>query len=95
VSNCLFRMGGAAMLLSNKRRDRRRAKYDLLHTVRVHKVCARTRTHACTRTHARTCTHTHTHHTPHQHTHTHRVLMVLLHGPPHPSHVMPLLSLLC
>ena len=38
VSNCLFRLGGAAMLLSNKRSDASRAKYDLLHTVRVHKV---------------------------------------------------------
>lgn len=37
VSNCLFRMGGAAMLLSNKRSDRRRSKYQLVHTVRTHK----------------------------------------------------------
>lgn len=37
VSNCLFRMGGAAMLLSNRTRDSWRAKYRLLHTVRVHK----------------------------------------------------------
>ncbi|KAK2453853.1 3-ketoacyl-CoA synthase [Trifolium repens] len=37
VSNCLFRMGGAAVLLSNKSCDRPRAKYQLVHTVRTHK----------------------------------------------------------
>ncbi|GKB57598.1 3-ketoacyl-CoA synthase 11-like protein [Tanacetum coccineum] len=37
VSNCLFRMGGAAVLLSNKSSDRRRSKYQLIHTVRTHK----------------------------------------------------------
>ena len=37
VSNCLFRMGGAAILLSNRRSDRRRSKYELVHTVRTHK----------------------------------------------------------
>lgn len=37
VSNCLFRMGGAAILLSNKCSDRRRSKYKLVHTVRTHK----------------------------------------------------------
>lgn len=37
VSNCLFRMGGAAILLSNKRSDRSRSKYELVHTVRTHK----------------------------------------------------------
>uniref|UniRef100_A0A453SAP1 very-long-chain 3-oxoacyl-CoA synthase n=1 Tax=Aegilops tauschii subsp. strangulata TaxID=200361 RepID=A0A453SAP1_AEGTS len=37
VSNCLFRMGGAAILLSNRRADRRRSKYELVHTVRTHK----------------------------------------------------------
>ena len=36
LSNCLFRMGGAAMLLSNRFRDGFRSKYQLLHTVRVH-----------------------------------------------------------
>ncbi|CAE5984351.1 unnamed protein product [Arabidopsis arenosa] len=36
VSNCLFRVGGAAILLSNKSGDRRRSKYKLLHTVRTH-----------------------------------------------------------
>jgi 3-ketoacyl-CoA synthase len=41
VSNCLFRLGGAAILLSNKRKYARRAKYQLLHTVRVHKVWRR------------------------------------------------------
>ncbi|CAL5096361.1 unnamed protein product [Urochloa decumbens] len=37
VSNCLFRMGGAAILLSNRGSARRRAKYQLVHTVRTHK----------------------------------------------------------
>ncbi|KAJ8640581.1 hypothetical protein MRB53_017275 [Persea americana] len=37
VSNCLFRMGGAAILLSNKSSDLRRSKYRLIHTVRTHK----------------------------------------------------------
>ncbi|KAJ9556669.1 hypothetical protein OSB04_011283 [Centaurea solstitialis] len=37
VSNCLFRMGGAAVLLSNRSSDRRRSKYQLIHTVRTHK----------------------------------------------------------
>eukprot|EP00246_Nothoceros_aenigmaticus_P003656 TRINITY_DN14832_c0_g1_i2.p1 TRINITY_DN14832_c0_g1~~TRINITY_DN14832_c0_g1_i2.p1 ORF type:complete len:523 (+),score=73.38 TRINITY_DN14832_c0_g1_i2:421-1989(+) len=37
VSNCIFRMGGAAILLSNKMSERRRSKYQLLHTVRTHK----------------------------------------------------------
>jgi len=36
LPNCLFRVGGAAMLLSNKRRDYWRSKYELLHTVRTH-----------------------------------------------------------
>lgn len=37
VSNCIFRMGGAAILLSNKRSARRRAKYELVRSVRTHK----------------------------------------------------------
>ncbi|CAK8572139.1 unnamed protein product [Lathyrus sativus] len=37
VSNCLFRMGGSAILLSNKPSDSKRAKYQLIHTVRTHK----------------------------------------------------------
>ena len=37
ISNCLFRMGGAAILLSNKSSDRRRSKYQLVHAVRTHK----------------------------------------------------------
>ncbi|CAE5982764.1 unnamed protein product [Arabidopsis arenosa] len=36
VTNCLFRVGGAAVLLSNRSRDRKRAKYELVHTVRIH-----------------------------------------------------------
>lgn len=38
LSNCLFRVGGAAVLLSNRRADRRHSKYQLLHTVRTHKA---------------------------------------------------------
>ncbi|XP_008796071.2 3-ketoacyl-CoA synthase 11-like [Phoenix dactylifera] len=37
LSNCLFRMGGAAILLTNRRSDRHRSKYQLIHTVRTHK----------------------------------------------------------
>nr|GMC59941.1 3-ketoacyl-CoA synthase 6 [Ipomoea batatas]GMC67806.1 3-ketoacyl-CoA synthase 6 [Ipomoea batatas]GME06924.1 3-ketoacyl-CoA synthase 6 [Ipomoea batatas] len=37
LPNCLFRMGGAAILVSNKRRDSGRAKYRLMHVVRTHK----------------------------------------------------------
>ncbi|XP_020270295.1 3-ketoacyl-CoA synthase 6-like [Asparagus officinalis] len=35
LANCLFRMGGAAILLSNKRSDSGRAKYELVHVVRT------------------------------------------------------------
>ncbi|XP_039061357.1 3-ketoacyl-CoA synthase 1-like [Hibiscus syriacus] len=37
LCNCIFRMGGAAVLLSNKPRDRARSKYQLVHVVRTHK----------------------------------------------------------
>lgn len=37
ISNTLFRMGAAAVLLSGRRADRRAAKYRLLHTVRTHR----------------------------------------------------------
>ncbi|KAF8014429.1 hypothetical protein BT93_H0298 [Corymbia citriodora subsp. variegata] len=37
VSNCLFRLGGAAVLLSNQSSRRHRSKYQLIHTVRTHK----------------------------------------------------------
>ncbi|EPS61363.1 hypothetical protein M569_13435, partial [Genlisea aurea] len=37
IPNCYFRMGCSAVLLSNHRRDRRRAKYSLEHIVRTHK----------------------------------------------------------
>ncbi|KEH29885.1 3-ketoacyl-CoA synthase-like protein [Medicago truncatula] len=37
VSNCLFRVGGAAILLSNISSDSQRSKYHLKHTVRTHK----------------------------------------------------------
>lgn len=36
VTNCLFRVGGAAVLMSNKPSDRGRSKYQLLHTIRTH-----------------------------------------------------------
>lgn len=36
VANCIFRMGGAAVLLSNKASYRRTAKYTLQYNVRVH-----------------------------------------------------------
>ncbi|MCO5605406.1 hypothetical protein L7F22_059590 [Adiantum nelumboides] len=37
LSNCIFRMGGAAILLSNKRKEKAIAKYELVHSVRTHK----------------------------------------------------------
>nr|QYJ54438.1 3-ketoacyl-CoA synthase-like protein [Consolida ajacis] len=37
LCNCIFRMGGGAVLLSNKWRDKGRSKYQLIHTVRTHK----------------------------------------------------------
>ncbi|CAK8569636.1 unnamed protein product [Lathyrus sativus] len=36
IPNCLFRVGGSALLLSNKSGDRARAKYKLVHVVRTH-----------------------------------------------------------
>jgi len=36
ISNTLFRLGGAAILLSNKSRDRPVSKYRLMHSVRTH-----------------------------------------------------------
>ncbi|MFQ6652151.1 hypothetical protein Gotur_024149 [Gossypium turneri] len=36
ISNCLFRLGGSAVLLSNKSIDRGRSKYKLIHVVRTH-----------------------------------------------------------
>ncbi|XP_071731394.1 3-ketoacyl-CoA synthase 5-like [Rutidosis leptorrhynchoides] len=37
LPNCLFRLGGAAILLSNKCHERHRAKYKLIRVVRTHK----------------------------------------------------------
>ncbi|XP_021859890.2 3-ketoacyl-CoA synthase 6 [Spinacia oleracea] len=37
LPNCLFRMGCAAILLSNKRKEKKRSKYQLMHVVRTHK----------------------------------------------------------
>lgn len=36
LANCLFRMGSAAVLLSNRNRDKKIAKYELKHLVRTH-----------------------------------------------------------
>ncbi|KAL2941049.1 3-ketoacyl-CoA synthase 5, partial [Bienertia sinuspersici] len=36
LANCLFRMGGAGILLSNRKCDREVAKYELQHIVRTH-----------------------------------------------------------
>ncbi|XP_047326675.1 3-ketoacyl-CoA synthase 4-like [Impatiens glandulifera] len=36
ISNCIFRMGSSAVIISNKSSDRRRAKYKLVHVVRTH-----------------------------------------------------------
>ncbi len=36
ITCCIFRLGGVAALLSNRRRDARRAKYRLQHLVRTH-----------------------------------------------------------
>lgn len=36
VPNTLFRMGASAIVLTNKPAERRRAKYELQHVVRVH-----------------------------------------------------------
>ena len=36
IPNTLFRVGASAMILTNKLSERRRAKYELEHTVRVH-----------------------------------------------------------
>lgn len=37
LPNCLFRVGCAAILLTNKKKEKKRAKYQLLHVVRTHK----------------------------------------------------------
>ncbi|KAK6946263.1 LOW QUALITY PROTEIN: FAE1/Type III polyketide synthase-like protein [Dillenia turbinata] len=36
LTNCLFRLGCSALLVSNKSSDKKRAKYKLVHTVRTH-----------------------------------------------------------
>lgn len=36
LPNCIFRMGGAAVLLSNRRSSRGSSKYELVHSVRTH-----------------------------------------------------------
>lgn len=36
IPNTLFRMGGAAMILTNRLTEHGRAKYELQHVVRVH-----------------------------------------------------------
>ncbi|CAK9264599.1 unnamed protein product [Sphagnum jensenii] len=37
VTNCIFRWGAAAILLSNKPSDKKKAKYQLMHVVRTHR----------------------------------------------------------
>ncbi|XP_057527574.1 3-ketoacyl-CoA synthase 4-like [Amaranthus tricolor] len=37
IPNCLFRVGGSAILLSNKTKEKCRAKYQLVHVVRTHR----------------------------------------------------------
>ncbi|CAL1397246.1 unnamed protein product [Linum trigynum] len=37
LTNCLFRMGGAAVLMSNKKQDQGISKYELQHLVRTHR----------------------------------------------------------
>ena len=36
IPNCLFRVGGAALCMTNRKADRSRAKYELSHVVRRH-----------------------------------------------------------
>ena len=36
ITNCIFRLGGVALLLSNHTADRSMAKYRLTHMVRTH-----------------------------------------------------------
>lgn len=36
ISNTIFRMGGAALLLSNRKHDKQTAKYKLVHLIRTH-----------------------------------------------------------
>nr|POE49710.1 putative 3-ketoacyl-coa synthase 21 [Quercus suber] len=38
LTNCLFRMGGAAILLSSRKGDKSKAKYELQHLVRTNKA---------------------------------------------------------
>ncbi|KAJ4834085.1 hypothetical protein Tsubulata_016283 [Turnera subulata] len=38
LGNCLFRMGGAAILMSSRNRDKSKAKYELQHLVRINKA---------------------------------------------------------
>ncbi|KAI3448030.1 hypothetical protein Pfo_004695 [Paulownia fortunei] len=37
IPNCLFRVGGSAVLLSNRASDKQRSKYKIIHVVRTHK----------------------------------------------------------
>lgn len=46
IANCLFRMGGAGILLSNRKGDRRKAKYELQHVVRTN-LGSRTGSYEC------------------------------------------------
>ncbi|CAB4262682.1 unnamed protein product [Prunus armeniaca] len=46
LTNCLFRMGGAAVLMSSRKQDKGRAKYELQHLVRTNKA-QDDQSHAC------------------------------------------------
>ena len=36
ISNCIFRVGGSAVILSNRRADKRRSMFKLEHIIRTH-----------------------------------------------------------
>ena len=50
ITCCIFRLGGVAALLSNRRADARRAKYRLQHLVRTH-LGASDKAYQCAKSH--------------------------------------------